>query len=34
VDTYGHDVDVMLESKFKEQSLFKMRELLQKVGKK
>jgi UV DNA damage endonuclease len=28
VDTYGHDVDVMLESKHKELALFKMRELL------
>jgi UV DNA damage endonuclease len=28
VDTFGHDVDVMLEAKFKEQALFKMRELL------
>jgi len=30
VETYGHDVDVMLESKQKELSLFKMRELLAK----
>ena len=30
VDTYGYDVDVMLESKQKELSLFKMRELLAK----
>ena len=28
VNTYGFDVDVMLEAKFKEQALFKMRELL------
>lgn len=28
VDTYGHDVDVMLECKHKELGLFKMRELL------
>ena len=31
VDTYGHDVDVMLECKHKEIGLFKMRELLQKT---
>ena len=31
VDTYGHDVDVMLECKHKELGLFKMRELLNKT---
>ena len=31
VDTYGHDVDVMLECKHKELGLFKMRELLGKT---
>ena len=31
VDTYGHDVDVMLECKHKELGLFKMRELLSKT---
>ena len=31
VDTYGHDVDVMLECKHKEIGLFKMRELLGKI---
>ena len=31
VDTYGHDVDVMLECKHKEIGLFKMRELLGKL---
>ena len=29
INTHGQNVDVMLESKFKEQALFKMRELLQ-----
>ena len=29
IETYGHDVDVMLECKHKEQGLFKMRQLLQ-----
>jgi UV DNA damage endonuclease len=32
VDTYGYDVDVMLECKHKEQGLFKMRELLGQKG--
>jgi UV DNA damage endonuclease len=32
VETYGYDVDVMLESKRKELSLFKMRELLGQKG--
>jgi UV DNA damage endonuclease len=31
VDTYGQDVDVMLECKHKELGLFKMRELLSKT---
>ena len=31
VDTFGHDVDVMLECKHKELGLFKMRELLSKT---
>jgi hypothetical protein len=30
VETYGYDVDVMLECKWKERGLFKMRELLAK----
>tara|TARA_A100001234_G_scaffold190213_1_gene176212 strand:+ start:1234 stop:2094 length:861 start_codon:yes stop_codon:yes gene_type:complete len=29
IETYGHDVDVMLECKHKEQGLFKMRQLLE-----
>lgn len=29
IETYGHDVDIMLECKHKEQGLFKMRQLLQ-----
>lgn len=29
IETYGHDIDVMLECKHKEQGLFKMRELLE-----
>lgn len=29
IETYGHDIDVMLECKHKEQGLFKMRQLLQ-----
>jgi hypothetical protein len=28
MDTHGHDVDIMLEAKFKEVALFKYRELL------
>jgi UV DNA damage endonuclease len=28
IDTYGHRMDIMLEAKFKEQALFKMRELM------
>ena len=28
IDTYGHRMDIMLECKFKEQGLFKMRELM------
>lgn len=28
IETYGHDIDIMLECKHKEQGLFKMRELL------
>ena len=34
VDTYGHDVDVMLECKHKELGLFKMRKLLLEADKK
>ncbi len=30
IETYGHNIDVMLECKHKEQGLFKMRQLLQK----
>lgn len=29
IETYGHDIDVMLECKHKEQGLFKMRQLLE-----
>ena len=29
IETYGHDIDIMLECKHKEQGLFKMRQLLQ-----
>jgi UV DNA damage endonuclease len=28
IDTFGHRMDIMLEAKFKEQALFKMRELM------
>jgi hypothetical protein len=34
VDTYGHNVDVMLECKHKELGLFKMRKLLLEADKK
>ena len=30
INTYGHEMDIMLEAKRKEQALFKMRELMEK----